>query len=136
MPRDRATPKNASDVAPREASVRPNRPYGWRVGPVEHGIQLTDLLTKRLLVAGAVLEGPGRSRQPVNATVRRDGYIEVAGIAYRSPSAAGGAAKEIMKGRPMTTAEKSTDGWLFWRTRDRSGRLVTLKELRRRAAGM
>ena len=65
-----------------------------------------------------------------------DGYIEYAGASYKTPSGAGAAVKEAAAGHTLASKEKATDGWQFWQARDEDGAVVTLKELRRRAAGV
>ncbi len=100
----------------------------------EQMLSVADLLAKGLLAAGAILEGTLRDGRKVSATVRADGWLDMAGGSYKYPSGAGAAAKEQAAGHPLTEAQKSTDGWWFWKTKDASGDLVALKELRRRAA--
>jgi hypothetical protein len=103
------------------------------VTSAERKTTLADLLAHGLLTAGATLEGAAPGGQTAVATVRTDGWIDVAGVAYKTPSGAGSAAKEHFAGHPLAASQKATDGWTFWRAKDTTGELVTLKELRRRA---
>ena len=70
------------------------------------------------------------------AEVLPDGQIRYAGTVYKSLSAAGGAmALALKQPREASGGAPSIDGWMFWRVRDeKTGDLVTLKEIRRRAA--
>lgn len=87
------------------------------------------------LSPGAILEATYRGQRHT-AEVLPDGRIRYAGIVYKSLSAAGGELKLAAKQPGDTSdANPSTDGWHFWRTRDeKTGELVTMKEVRRRAA--
>jgi hypothetical protein len=104
------------------------------VSPAERKLTLSDLLTKGLIVPGAKLEATWKSGGPVTAKVGADGQIELAGSTYKTPSEAGAAAKETMEGHSLSASQRATDGWYFWQTKDATGALVRLKELRRRAA--
>jgi len=106
-----------------------------QLSDTERKVTVADLLDKGLLKEGAALVGTMRGGQKVNATVRADGWIDVAGSSFKTLSAAGGAAKEYAAGRSMPTSERATNGWAFWQTMDASGSFVTLEALRRRAAG-
>jgi len=93
------------------------------------------LLDMGKLSTGTILEATylGQRR---TAEVLPDGRITYDGTVYKSLSAAGGALmldlKALGKGSDWAP---STDGWFFWRTRDeKTGELVTMKEVRRRAA--
>jgi hypothetical protein len=97
-------------------------------------LSLADVLARGCVASGAVLEATLTDGRKVTATLRADGWIDLDGALYQSPSAAGGAAKEHAAGTILSVSEKSTDGWAFWKTRDANGDLVALKELRRRAA--
>jgi hypothetical protein len=87
------------------------------------------------LSAGAILKGTYLGQRHT-AEVLPDGRISYAGTVYKSPSAAGGAMALAVR-PPGKTSDwtPSIDGWIFWRLRDeRTGDLVTLSELCRRAA--
>lgn len=111
----------------------PTRQRVHRVTAEERRVTVRDLLAKGLLVPGATLEGTVTG-QVVRATVRADGWIDLAGASYSTPSGAGGAAKEHAAGHPLSSSQRATDGWAFWRTEDARGLVVTLKELRQRAS--
>ncbi len=120
----------------RVPDVRPEPAAGYRhVSPSEQKLSIPDLMKKGLLFPGAVLEASVAGVGTFSATVLPDGYIEYAGASYKTPSGAGAAVKETAAGRTLAPKEKATDGWQFWRARDGDGAVVTLKELRRRAAG-
>ncbi len=95
-------------------------------------MSLSTLLQQGLVAPGAVLEATVGGRVE-RATLRSDGWVLYANVAYRSLSAAGGAVKEAVAGRDLSVSERSTDGWAFWHARDHDGNSVALKELRRRA---
>lgn len=105
------------------------------VSPSERKLSMVDLIGQGLLSPGAVLEARLRGAGTYSATVLPDGFIDYAGTSYKTPSAAGAAVKETAAGHTLEPKDKATDGWQFWRARDRDGTVVTLKELRRRAAG-
>lgn len=105
------------------------------VSPSEQKLSIPDLMKKGLLSPGAVLEASLPGAGTYSATVLPDGYIQYAGASYKTPSGAGAAVKETAAGGTLAPKEKATDGWQLWRTRDGDGAVVTLKELRRRAAG-
>jgi len=101
----------------------------------ERAISVKKLLDMGRLSVGAILEATYHG-QRYTAEVLSDGRINYAGTVYKSPSAAGGALKIAVK-QPGETGDwtPSTDGWFFWRARDeKTGELVTLKEIRRQAA--
>jgi hypothetical protein len=101
----------------------------------EKALSVKKLLDMGKLSAGAALEATYRGQRHT-AEVLPDGRIRYAGTVYKSLSAAGGALKLAAK-QPGEASDvnPSTDGWHFWRTRDeKTGELVTLKEIRRRAA--
>ncbi|MCL4434830.1 MAG: restriction endonuclease [Actinobacteria bacterium] len=104
-----------------------------RVSLAERKLSIPDLIKKGLLSPGALLEASLPGAGTYSATVLPDGYIEYAGTSYKTPSAAGAAVREASAGRALAPNEKATDGWQFWRTRDASGTIVTLKEMRRHA---
>jgi predicted type IV restriction endonuclease len=109
---------------------------GYRhVSPSEQKLSIPDLMEQGLLSPGAVLEASLPGAGTYSATVLPDGYIQYAGASYKTPSGAGAAVKETAAGHTLAPKEKATDGWQFWRARDGDGAVVTLKELRRRAAG-
>jgi hypothetical protein len=101
----------------------------------EKALSVKKLLDMGKLSPGTILEATYRG-QPHTAEVLPDGRISYDKTVYRSLSAAGGALKLAAK-QPGDTSDgnPSTDGWHFWRTRDeKTGELVTMKEVRRRAA--
>ena len=61
-----------------------------------------------------------RAGYEYRASLRRDGTISYDGVIYPSPSAAGKAA-----------TGKSTNGWTFWRYRNKNGEWVRLKTLKK-----
>ncbi|MHC4662052.1 MAG: restriction system modified-DNA reader domain-containing protein [Planctomycetota bacterium] len=56
-----------------------------------------------------------------NARVRKDGSINYNGVIYNSPSTAGKAVRKL-----------STDGWLFWKYKNKNGEWVKIDELRKK----
>lgn len=132
--RDLAAPSGAgtpSVVSETAGSARAAAPQ--RVTAAEQAVKLADLISRGLLSAGATLMCQREGRE-LTGTLLADGSIEVAGATYRTPSAAGAAAKMAMAGGPLPDSVKATDGWGFWQTKDSTGAVVTLKDLRRRAA--
>ena len=104
-----------------------------KVTRAEQALKLGDLISRGLLAPGVLLVCQ-REGHELTATLQADGSIEVAGTTYKTPSAAGAAAKLAMAGQPLPESVKATDGWAFWQMEDSAGSVVTLKELRRRAA--
>ena len=101
----------------------------------ERARSVKKLLDMGKLSAGAILKGTYLGQRHT-AEVLPDGRISYAGTVYKSPSAAGGAMALAVR-PPGKTSDwtPSIDGWIFWRLRDeRTGDLVTLSELCRRAA--
>jgi hypothetical protein len=127
-------PGPISPAKHKPAAVIP-APDDAHVQKSERALSLKKLLDLGRLSAGAILEATYQG-QRYTAEVLSDGRISYAGTVYESPSAAGGALKLAVK-QPGETSDRapSTDGWFFWRVRDeKTGDLVTLKEIRRRAA--
>jgi hypothetical protein len=101
----------------------------------ERALSLKKLLDMGRLSVGAILEATYQGQRHT-AEVLQDGQISYAGTAYKSLSAAGGAMVLALK-QPREASDRapSIDGWFFWRVQDeKTGNLVTLKEIRRRAA--
>jgi hypothetical protein len=63
--------------------------------------------------------------QSLQATITPDGQVEFGRAKYKSPSAAGAAAKQSVTGK-----YKATDGWGFWHFTDPSGARVPLSVAR------
>lgn len=101
----------------------------------ERALSVKKLLDMGRLSVGVILEATYLGQRHT-AEVLPDGQIRYAGTVYKSPSTAGGALKLAAK-QPEEGSDSvpSIDGWSFWRVRDeKTGDLVTLKEIRRRAA--
>jgi hypothetical protein len=101
----------------------------------ERALSVKKLLDMGKLSTDTILEAPYHGKRHT-AEVLSDGRISYAGTGYDSLSGAAGAVKLAVKdpGTPDDWAP-SADGWSFWRTRDeKTGELVTLKEVRRQAA--
>ena len=90
--------------------------------PLSPKIRFRDLLDQNFTPPGTILVSVSPS-WPATATVLADGRIELAGKAYKTPSAAGRAAR----------VGKATNGWDFWAVETPNG-LVRLSELRTRYA--
>jgi hypothetical protein len=128
--------------APGPISPSPHKPAAAVPAPDDAHVQESEraLSVKRLLdmgrlSAGAILESTYLG-QCHTAEVLSDGQIRYAGTVYKSLSAAGGAMALAVK-QPEKASDRvpSIDGWFFWRVRDEKAEgLVTLKEIRRRAA--
>lgn len=78
----------------------------------EKWVEIKHLLAAGLLAPGTVLTARPGSWPTTTATVTPAGQLEVKGVAYESPSAAGAAVRG-----------GSTNGWKFWRLED--GRLLS-----------
>ena len=127
-------PRPIPSVKHEPASAIP-APDGAHVQQSERAISVKKLLDMGTLSPGPILEATYQG-QRYTAEVLPDGRIRYAGTVYKSLCAAGGALKMAAK-QPGETSDgnPSTDGWHFWRTRDeKTGELVTMKEVRRRAA--
>jgi predicted type IV restriction endonuclease len=110
------------------------RPRSKRISPGERSLSLIDLLGRRGLAAGATLEMTyfGESN---TAEMLADGRISYRGTVYETLSAAGEAVKVAVRGNDLPKSVLATDGWSSWRTVDgKTGELITIKELRRRAS--
>ena len=127
------TKSPSTPAGPGGAGTTSERPSYHKVTPEEQKLSLFDLLARHLIAPGAKLEA-ARGGQTVSASLLADGSIDIAGVTYKTPSAAGGAAKELIAGHPLSASEKATDGWAFWQAVGPGGSPMTLKELRRQAA--
>lgn len=139
---------HAPEPAPPASTPRePRRPGSRRVpaelhsGPrrkllsdAERAISLATLMERGLLQPGAVIRSTygGGHHEAVLLGADR---IRYNGEDYPSLSRAGEALKLALRGPNLPTSVRATDGWSFWRAIDRdTGRLISLRELRRRAA--
>jgi hypothetical protein len=127
-------PGPVSPAKHKPAAVIP-APDDAHVQESERAISVKKLLDMGRLSAGANLEATYLGQRHT-AEVLPDGQIRYAGTVYKSLSAAGGAMALAVK-QPEEGSDwvSSIDGWMFWRVEDeKTGDLVTLKEIRRRAA--
>jgi len=109
------------------------RPFSRRlVSPEERKLTLYDLVARGILAPGSTLRCSLRGKQ-VSAKVTPDGRMKLEGVTYETPSKAGTAAKEIMTNRKLSHVEGVVNGWQVWKSKDQSGRWVTLRDLRTRA---
>ncbi len=94
----------------------------------ELGFQMSDVIPQ-LIQAGVMRPGTEISAdykgQKLRATITPDGQIEFRGARYKTPSAAGAAAKTSISGSYI-----STDGWTFWHYTDHDGARVPLSVAR------
>lgn len=133
-----ATGDSARHLVPEVAVVGtltaapPKRP-GYRrvrVSSSERSESLADLIALGVLIAGATLEASYFGERHT-AELLGDGRVEYAGKIYGSLSGAGEAVKHAVRGDALSDKTRSTDGWRFWRTKERdTGKLATLKEIR------
>ncbi|HEX7948878.1 MAG TPA: hypothetical protein VF494_00910 [Candidatus Limnocylindrales bacterium] len=84
-----------------------------------HGVKVTDLIAAGLLAPGNMLEFTWTGFTDKHATVTPDGRLDLDGVPYTTPSAAGTA---IRGG--------AVNGWEYWAVRDANKDLVSLAELR------
>ena len=70
-----------------------------------HGVQLSDLVERDLIEVGATLVDRRLDGENATALVTSEGYIEIEGEIYESPSAAAAA-----------VLGTSANGWEFWHT--------------------
>ena len=87
-------------------------------------VALADLIGAGLLKAQAHLFRKYKG-QMLEATLLSDGRIQFQGAAYKSPSAAGEAAKAAVTGK-----KTNTDGWSFWQIEGDGGKPKTLGQIR------
>lgn len=86
--------------------------------------RVSDLVGERLIRVEDKLIARYKEKN-YSATVLQDG-LQVKGKRYRTPSEAGCA----------ITGNITCDGWMFWKREDaKTGRLVTLAEIRKRLTG-
>jgi len=97
---------------------------GQRRSPQVHGVSLADLIGAGLLKAPLRLFRRYKGSM-MEATLLSDGRIEFQGVAYKSFSAAGEAAKVAVTGKKV-----NTDGWSFWQIEGDGGKLRTLASIR------
>ncbi|MGN9806456.1 hypothetical protein [Micromonospora sp. L32] len=109
---------------------RPGKP---RVSPEERKLHLPDMIDVGRLRPGCTLVASYFGKQH-QAELLVDGTIRYRGQVYNSPSGAGEAVKIVVHGPSVSATTKATDGLDFWHTEDaRTGEVVSLKEIRRRA---
>lgn len=82
------------------------------------------LVRKGILSTNTTLFADFREKS-LTATISADGQIEFRGATYKSPSAAGAAAKQFVTGKYV-----ATDGWYFWHFIDADGKRVPLSKAR------
>jgi hypothetical protein len=128
--------------APGPISPTKHKPAAVIPAPVDAHVQESEraLSVKRLLdmgrlSVGGILEATYLGQRHT-AEILPDGQIRYSGTVYKSLSAAGGAmALALKQPGEASGGAPSIDGWMFWRVQDeKTGKLVTLKEIRRRAA--
>jgi len=127
--------------APGFTSIRVTPAIGMKTAPgrkhvqkLERALSVKKLLDLGKLSAGTILEATYLGQRHT-AEVLPDGGIAYAGTPYKSLSAAGGSMAFAVKPPGEGISAPSIDGWAFWRLRDeKTGELVSLKEIRRRAA--
>jgi hypothetical protein len=96
--------------------------------PFDLGVRAGDAVAT--LMRGGLLQSGMRISanyhgQLLQATITADGQVEFGSAKYKSPSAAGAAAKQSVTGKYM-----ATDGWDFWHYIDKSGARVPLSVAR------
>lgn len=125
------------ETAPPSAEVSGSAAAASARSPVsvaERRIRVVDMIDAGRLSPGAVLRGHYR-RVTYEAELLADGRVRYRGEVYASLSAAGRAVKVSVIGVGATESKVATDGMDFWRTTDaREGDVVSIKEIRRRAA--
>ncbi|MEV4759877.1 hypothetical protein AB0J86_32935 [Micromonospora sp. NPDC049559] len=105
-----------------------------RVSDEERRLKLSDLIRVGRLRPGAKLYGRYLGQQHT-AELLSDGRIRYGEDVYNFPSGAGEAVKIAIHGAEISDSRKATDGFEFWEAEDaRAGDIVSLKEIRRRAA--
>ena len=86
-------------------------------------------VVSQLIGAGVMKPGTNISAdyrgQRLQATITPDGQVDFRGAKYKSPSAAGAAAKQFVSGKFL-----ATDGWTFWHYTDQDGARVPLSVAR------
>lgn len=102
-----------------------------RVSVDERRLSVHDLMAAGVLAPGTVLEADYMGQRHT-AELLGDGSVRYRGEVHRSLSSAGRAVKVAVMGMGTPETTLSTDGWGFWRSRDRrTDQPSTLKELRR-----
>jgi hypothetical protein len=140
LPMTPATPTtSAAPASPAPApgpTGTPRRPR-TRYTPVsgsERRVTLHDVIASGRLEAGGRIETDYMG-QHHSAELLADGQISFQGQTYRSPSSAGIAVKQVIRGPGIPDSIRATDGWAFWRATDaKAGDTTTLKVIRQRAA--
>jgi hypothetical protein len=86
-------------------------------------------VVSQLIDAGVMLPGTDISAEyrgkRLQATITPDGQVDFRGAIYKSPSAAGAAAKQFVSGKYL-----ATDGWTFWHYVNHEGSRVPLSVAR------
>jgi hypothetical protein len=107
-------------VKKREKNARQNRvKRSFSIG-VRSSEVVATLMHEGLLQSGMRISANYHG-QPLEASITPDGQVEFGRAKYKSPSAAGAAAKHSVTGKYM-----ATDGWDFWHFTDRGGARVPL----------
>jgi hypothetical protein len=109
---------------------KPKRPKGTRGTRtltrnfLQLGFKMSQVVSQ-LIEAGVMRPGTSISAdyrgQTLQATITSDGQVDFRGAKYKSPSAAGAAAKQFVSGKYL-----ATDGWTFWHYTDGDGVRVPL----------
>jgi hypothetical protein len=134
--KDDSETRSAMDMRPVTASVpraarQAQRP---RVSAAERKIKVRDLIAAGLLTGGTTLTGE-YGGQWHTAELLADASVRYRGETHRSLSGAGRSVKLAVSGPNTPDTTLSTDGWGFWGVTNASGGWVSLKDLRRQAAG-
>ena len=105
-----------------------------RLSDAERSLTLVQLIATGRLKVGTTIETTYMGERH-EAEVSADGGVRYQDKTYRSLSTAGEAVKFAVRGTGLPDSSRATDGWKFWHTVDpTTGRLVTLREIRRKAA--
>jgi predicted type IV restriction endonuclease len=126
---DFPVPKDVDEVVVEKGVRKPKKP-----GKVQHSF--IDVTVKQLIDAG-LLHAPTELEREykgkvLKARIEKDGRVTFDRETHHSPSLAGAMARASVIGRKTGGKLPATNGWTFWMTKDGSGQLVMLAELRDR----
>ena len=102
-----------------------------KIPPVRQEVSVQDLIQAGFIHPPLILEKNYKGKH-LTAQIERDGTVTFAGKGCVSLSTAGGEARKTVIGTPPGHKLPPTNGWKFWRFKDRDGQLNEIDNLRQR----
>jgi len=126
---DFPVPKDVGEIVVEKPKRAQKRKNGGKGQHTFIDVTIADLIGAGLLHAPSELEREYKGKF-LKARIEKDGRVTFDLDTHNSPSLAGGAARASVIGRKAGGKLPATNGWTFWLTKDESGKLVMLDELR------